>query len=259
MPEATSALLEVRDISVSAILHHMHLTIGPGEIVALIGPNGAGKSTFLRACAHVTPIKSGEVLLCGRPLASYRARARARLLGFLPQQTSIEVPYSVRDVVELGAYARKGGLSPSQTDDILEHVGLQAFASRDVRTLSGGERQRALIGKVLAQDARLLLLDEPVSGLDVSYQWDIMQICKGFVTDGQRSVLITLHDLELVLQYADRAVLLHQGRILMEGAPEVVLTGPALQEAFGVQGNVFADPVTGIKRLSLTRTAPSVR
>jgi len=257
MRDMRMAMLEVRSLHVMSILHDIELTVKAGEIVALIGPNGAGKSTLLRACAHLAPARRGEVLLCGRPLRAYRARARARLVGFLPQHTSIDVPYSVRDVVELGAYARQGGLSPEETDDILRQVGLFVLAHRDVRSLSGGERQRALIGKVLAQDAQLLMLDEPVSGLDVSYQWDIMQICKGFVADGKRSVLVTLHDLELVLQYADRAVLLHEGRILAEGAPADVLRADALEVAFGARGHVFLDPITGARRLSLVRTGVS--
>lgn len=259
MSADSAVMLDVQALHVGAILHDIHLTVRRGEIVALIGPNGAGKSTLLRALAHVTPAQRGELFLCGRKLSAYGAKARARIMGYLPQQTSIDVPYSVQDVIELGAYARPGGLSGAQADELLRRVGLHQFALRDVRSLSGGERQRALIGKVLAQDAELLLLDEPVSGLDVAYQWDIMQICKTFVADAKRSILVTLHDLELVLQYADRAVLLHQGRILQVGTPEQVLTGQTLSEAFGARGHVFADPITGAKRLSLTRSESAVR
>lgn len=245
--------LVVEDIAVPGILQNVSLRVQPGQIVALIGPNGAGKSTLLRACAHIHPPAAGSIALFGRPLRSFKARQRARQLGFLPQQTTIEVPYSVRDVIELGAYAREGGFPLLELERILTWTGLTHLADRDVRTLSGGERQRALIGKVLAQNAQLLLLDEPVSGLDVSYQWDIMQICRRFVAEGGKSILVTLHDLELVLQYADYAILLHEGAVRAEGAPEEVLTGPAIEQVFGARGYVFRDPHTHDLRLSLQR------
>lgn len=245
--------LRVSNVSVPGILRDVSLTVEPGQIVALIGPNGAGKSTILRACAHIHPPSAGTIHLYGRPLRSYGARARARQMGFLPQQTSIDVPYSVRDLVELGAYARATHFTPDEQERILAEVGLTRLADRDVRTLSGGERQRALIGKVLAQDARLLLLDEPVSGLDVAYQWDIMQICKSFVAGRERSVLVTLHDLELVLQYADQAVLIHAGEVCATGHPHDVLTSAELTRVFGARGHTFRDPHTDAWRLSLER------
>lgn len=245
--------LHVSSVSVPGILRGVSLTVERGQIVALIGPNGAGKSTLLRACAHLHPPSAGTIHLYGRPLRSYSARERARQMGFLPQQTSIDVPYSVRDIVELGAYARVTPFTPEAAECILAEVGLTRLAERDVRTLSGGERQRALIGKVLAQDARLLLLDEPVSGLDVAYQWDIMQICKSFVADRQRSVLVTLHDLELVLQYADQAVLIHDGEVCAAGHPHDVLTSAELTRVFGARGHTFRDPHTDAWRLSLER------
>jgi len=245
--------LAVTSISVPGILRDVNLVVKPGQVVALVGANGAGKSTLLRVCAQLHAPQSGRVLLMERPLRAYKARDRARLLGFLPQQTQIEVPYSVRDLIELGAYTRTGGLSTDELERILKQVGMTEYAERDVRTLSGGELQRAMIGKVLAQDAHILLLDEPVSGLDVAYQWDIMQICRTFVADGQKSIFITLHDLELVLQFADYVYLLHAGRIVAQGYPQEVLSGSSMQQAFGARGEVFRDPHTGALRLSLVR------
>jgi iron complex transport system ATP-binding protein len=245
-------VLACSKVGYRGIVRDIDIEVWPGEVVALIGPNGAGKSTILRLLARAALPDAGDILLAGRRLAAYRARARARLLGYLPQQTVIDLAFSVRDVVELGFYARGRRPQSAQIDEVLTEVGLMDLQHRDIRFVSGGERQRALLGKVLAQDASVLLLDEPVSGLDAMYQLDLLDICRSVARRG-RSVLITLHDMELVLRYADRAYLLSRGEIIAQGAPGEVLTGEELYAAYGLRGSTFADPVNGVARLSLTR------
>jgi len=238
-------------LSFQEIVRDVSLQVEPGEIVALIGPNGAGKSTILKLLARVLTPTDGTVSLFGCGLQRMRARKRAQWLGYLPQQTVVDVAYTVRDIVEMGFYAR-GAASRNSSDFILAQVGLQSFADRDIRTLSGGERQRAFLGKVLAQDARILLLDEPVSGLDVGFQLDILRICRELAAEG-RGILVTLHDLEHVLSYADRVILLHEGTIISQGLPVSVLTGPEMERVFGLRTRTFRDPHTKQPRLSLLR------
>lgn len=241
-----------REVSYAPILHRVSLSVGPGEFVALIGPNGAGKSTLLQLLVHLRRPTSGEVLAGDRPVGSMRARERSRKLGYLPQQTVVDIGCSVRDIVGMGRYAHSGGGDRRAVDGILERLELGPLAERDIRTLSGGERQRAFLGRVLAQDAETLLLDEPVTGLDAGFQLDLLEVCAGLAREG-KGVLVTLHDLEHVLRYADRAVLLQGGRVTGQGAPSDVLTGDAAMRAFGVQAAIFRDPVSGLPRLSLKR------
>ena len=244
-------MLSCDRLSFQQIVRDVSLRVEPGECVALIGPNGAGKSTILKLLARVLTPTGGAVSLFGHRLHRMRARKRARWLGYLPQQTVVDVAYTVRDIVEMGFYAQ-GAVNRDASDLILAQVGLQRFADRDIRTLSGGECQRAFLGKVLAQNASILLLDEPVSGLDAGFQLDILRICRALVKDG-RGILVTLHDLEHVLSYADRVILLHEGTIIGQGRPVDVLTGSAMERAFGLQTNIFVDPYTKQPRLSFTR------
>lgn len=244
-------MLSCDRLSFQQIVRDVSLTVEPGECVALIGPNGAGKSTILKLLARVLTPTSGTVSLFGHNLHRMRARMRARWLGYLPQQTVVDVAYTVRDIVEMGFYAR-GPISRDRVDFILAQVGLQSLGDRDIRTLSGGERQRTFLGKVLAQDASILLLDEPVSGLDVGFQLDILRICRALAKD-ERGILVTLHDLEHVLSYADRVILLHQGTIISQGRPVDVLTGPEMERVFGLRARTFVDPHTEQPRLSFAR------
>ncbi len=244
-------MLSCDRLSFQQIVRDVSLTVEPGECVALIGPNGAGKSTILKLLARVLTPTSGTVSLFGHNLHRMRARMRARWMGYLPQQTVVDVAYTVRDIVEMGFYAR-GPISRDRVDSILAQVGLQSLGDRDIRTLSGGERQRTFLGKVLAQDASILLLDEPVSGLDVGFQLDILRICRALAKD-DRGILVTLHDLEHVLSYADRVILLHEGTIIRQGRPVDVLTGPEMERVFGLRTRTFVDPHTEQPRLSLAR------
>lgn len=245
-------MLVCREVSYAPILHGVSLTVEPGEVVALIGPNGAGKSTLLQVLVHLRRPTSGEVLADGRPVGSLRAGERARRLGYLPQQSTVDIGCSVRDIVGMGRYAHGRAGDKRAVDGILERLELGPLAERDIRTLSGGERQRAFLGKVLAQDAQTLLLDEPVTGLDAGFQLDLLEVCAGLAREG-RGVLVTLHDLEHVLRYANRAVLLQGGRVAAHGPPRDVLTGDAAMRAFGVRTAVFRDPVSGLPRLSVKR------
>lgn len=245
-------MLQCEGVSYDSILDGVSFRVSAGEIVALIGPNGAGKSTLMKVLARIYRESAGGVFFEGRALSRFRARERARRIGYLPQETRIDVGYSVRDVAAMGFYSHAEPPSDKRLGDLLEQVGLTAFADRDIRTLSGGERQRALLAKVLAQDADLLLLDEPVSGLDAGYQLDLLEICAGLARSG-KAIVIALHELEYVLRYADRVLLLAGGRLAAAGRPDRVLTSPAFGEAFGLEASVFSDPVTGVPRLSLTR------
>ncbi|MCY0892557.1 MAG: ABC transporter ATP-binding protein [Acidibacillus sp.] len=243
-------VLSCEDLSLIPRIHHISCHLSQGEMVALIGPNGAGKSTLLKLIAGVIQPTSGAISIAGENGRKLTAKKRAQILGYLPQQTVIDVGYSVADVVAMGFYARLRHGFADELDAILEKTGLGSLRDRDIRSLSGGERQRVLLGKVLAQDAPLLLLDEPVTGLDVRYQVELLELSKALVAEG-KTILVTLHDLEQVVRYANRVMVIHEGLLVAQGDPLQVLTDQLMEKVFGVRVSSFPDPVTGHPRLSM--------
>jgi manganese transport system ATP-binding protein len=218
-------------------LDDVGLTVGPGEACGLVGMNGSGKSTLFRTVVGLQRPVTGRVTVLGR--SSEEARAEG-LIGYVPQQDQIDqdFPVDVRDVVLMGRYHRMGLTrrpSPADlraVDDALDRVGLGALSRRQIGRLSGGQRQRVLLARALAQQARLLLLDEPFTGLDTTSQDAVLGVLRELVADGC-SVLVSTHDLAVLPELCTRSVLL-QHRVLAAGPTAQVLTPENLARAFGL-------------------------
>lgn len=223
-----------------ALLERVTLTFEPGSMTVLLGPNGAGKTTLIRVLAGVIAPAAGEVLLGDRPLASLRRSAIARACAYLPQQTGITFDLRVEDAVALGRYPHVGSWGTLRKADFervawaLERVDLTALRHRTLPTLSGGERQRVFLARALAQEAPILLLDEPLAALDIGRQLEFLALLRDLHQDGH-TIVAALHDLRPAAAFFPRAVLLDAGQVRAEGPVEVVLRGPALEQAFGVQ------------------------
>ncbi|CAB3726504.1 ABC transporter ATP-binding protein [Paraburkholderia rhynchosiae] len=233
------------------VLDKLDLAIAAGRITALCGPNGCGKSTLLRTLAGLQPALSGSVEIDGAPLASYRRRALARTLTMLAQFNQIPAGLTVRELVAYGRYAYGGwlrGLSHEDhiaIDDALATSGLAADAARDVAALSGGERQRAWIAMALAQQAPVVLLDEPTTYLDIHHQLDILRELRRLNRERGLTIVWVLHDLNQAAAYSDEIVLMRAGRIVAQGSPDAMLDPRHLNEAFGVRMLKIAHPQTG--------------
>jgi iron complex transport system ATP-binding protein len=220
------------------------LTVGAGDWVNIIGPNGAGKTTLLRALCGLTPA-AGRVELNGRPLASMSRRERSRLLAYVPQQPVMPAGMTVEQYVLLGRSPRLGLLSAEGAADfaavaaVLDRLDLADLADRTLETLSGGERQRANLARAMAQEPALLLLDEPTTALDIGHQQEVLEL----IDDQRRrlglTVVSTMHDLTLAARYGDHLVLLAGGRIVADGPPVQVLTGPHLAAHYGAHVDVI--------------------
>lgn len=224
-----------------ALLKDISLTMNDGEAIALIGPNGAGKSTMLRLCARLLKPQSGRIEVDGRELAGWRSREFARQLAFLPQTRPVPA-LTVRSLVRLGRFSHGRG-DREAVEQAIHAAGLEELAGRDVRTLSGGQRQRAYLAMLMAQDARNVLLDEPLTHLDIGSQLDIAELIRMMQAQG-KCVAVVVHDLSMLDRVCGRAVLLDQGRIAFDGGAEECLRSEALQNAFGVrvlpgQGTAF--------------------
>ncbi|NUN92263.1 MAG: iron chelate uptake ABC transporter family permease subunit [Verrucomicrobiae bacterium] len=231
-------------------LHLDAIEIRPGEIHALIGPNGCGKSTTLRLLAGILPPRRGEIFLAGRPLARRPRREIARDLAFLPQQVAPLFPATVFEIVLLGRHARQSGLGLATSEDqkaaarALRSFGLEAHAARSFDSLSGGERQKALLAAALAQEARVVLLDEPTTALDLHHQAELLRVLRARAAEGTAFLLAT-HDLTLAAQFADRTTLLVGGRREATGAPREILTESRLKAAYGEPLRTLSDPASG--------------
>lgn len=231
-------------------VRQVDLEIRPGRLHALLGPNGAGKSTLVSALAHLHPPTAGTVAVDGASLAALPARARARRIAFLPQDTVIEPSFSVLDLVRLGRYAHLGRWrSPGHDDeqavrDALDRVGVGELADRTVPSLSGGQRQLVLLAKALAQQARYLLLDEPVSALDLHHQLRVLRLLRELADEGT-GIAVVLHDLDLAARYCDHVSVLHHGQLAAAGTPAQVLTADLLRQVYRVSAQVSTEPATG--------------
>lgn len=229
----------VRDAT--PVLDGVSLTVRPGEVVGLLGPNGSGKSTLLKVMAGLIRQTSGTVDLDGMALVDHARQERARRIGYLPQDAVSDWPLTVRRVVSLGRVPHRSplrGLSATDADAVIQALTLTDtthLADRVVTTLSGGERTRVMISRVLAGRPDLLLLDEPVTGLDPRHQLDLMELLQHLAKGPERKgCLVVLHDLAIAAGYCDRVHVLSRGRTLAGGPKADVLIPATIREAFAV-------------------------
>ena len=216
---------------------HVSAAIGADGLTAIIGPNGAGKSTFAHLLCGLLAPTSGTVALGGRSVASWRRDEFAREVAFVPQGEEGVFPLTVRQLVAmgrfpyLGAWQRADRADDARVMHALAQVDTEGLADRTMQTLSGGERQRVRVARALAQDASVLLLDEPTASLDIRYEIELFLLLRRLADTGLRVVVIT-HNLTLTARLADTAVLMAHGTLLALGTPHEVLTSPTLSSAY---------------------------
>ena len=235
--------LEARDLAVryrgSALaLDGVSCGVTGGRFLAVVGPNGSGKTTLVRALSGLVPLERGEVRLEGKPLASWARPSLARVLAVVPQGEEVAFPLRVAETVMLGRYARLGPFaSPGAEDraavaDALARCDVATLGGRSVDSLSGGEWQRVRLARALAQEPRVLVLDEPTTSLDVRHEMELFELVRRLVDGGLAGLVIT-HHINLAARFADRMILLSAGRVAAEGPPVEVLRRETLLEVFG--------------------------
>ncbi len=222
------------------ILEEINLTVQSGELLGLLGPNGSGKSTLLECCNRLLGPDSGRVTIDGDPIATLAPDERARRVGYVPQSESGAFPASVFETILQGRRPH-GGWSPSASDReaverVIDRLGLDGLATRNVENLSGGQRQKVRLGRALVGDPSVLLLDEPTSALDLKHRLEVMDLVVGQL-QGDVAGMIAIHDLNLAARYCDRVALLAEGEVHAVGPPDV-LTAEAIREVYGVEASV---------------------
>jgi cobalamin transport system ATP-binding protein len=254
-PSAISATgLTVRFRDVTA-LFGVSFEAKAGEFVALAGPNGSGKTTFVRAALGLVAPNEGSVSVGGIPVTSMTLEARARALAWMPQEEPAGDNVSIRDYVTYGRYPHSPRFVPDRvkdrevTDRILRELGFAERETAGVSELSGGERQRLRLGRVLAQESPVLLLDEPTAHLDVGYQLELLERVRSLARAEGRTVIAALHDLNLAARFADRIVVLQRGRVVADGAPSAVLSPALLRDVWGVVADLRRDSRSGLPYL----------
>ena len=242
-------MLALDDVSVALggrrVVDGVSATVDAGEWLSLIGPNGAGKSSLLRAVAGLVPFE-GRISVAGAAVRSLRRRELARRLAFVPQSPLLPPEIRVREYVLLGRTPYIGTFGIESAADFeaveraLARLDLAGLAERPLRTLSGGEQQRAVLARALAQEAPLLLLDEPTTSLDVGRQQQVLELVAQ-LRDGELTVVSAMHELTLATQYGDRLLLLADGRCVADGTPAEVADEALLRRHYGADVRVVAE------------------
>jgi iron complex transport system ATP-binding protein len=233
------------------VIGGLDLQVGDGELVGLVGPNGSGKTTLLRLISGVLRPLGGRVLIDGADLARLSSNRRARLVSVVPQNPQLPLSFSVAELVLMGRNPHLGLLQWEGPRDVdiatsaMEATKTRHLAGRRLATLSGGERQRAVVAMALAQEAPVLLLDEPTSSLDLAHQTRVMDMVSSIQKERGGAVLVAMHDLTLAGRYCSRLVMLADGRSYAEGPPGAVLTAQNISDVYGAEVCVLPHPVGG--------------
>ncbi|KGT89155.1 hemin importer ATP-binding subunit [Erwinia typographi] len=241
------------------LIDDVSLTLRAGEMVSLIGPNGAGKSTLLRLLTGYLSPASGVCLLEGKPLASWSREHLAQRRAVMRQQSHVEFPLPVRDVVAMGRAPWHGSKKSAVVDEVMALTGSDMLANRDYRHLSGGEQQRVQLARALVQlwhdggPRGWLFLDEPTSALDLYHQQHALRLLHQLTRQGQLTVCCVLHDLNLAALWSDSMLLLHQGRLVAGGAPAGVMTEETLTRWYQADLHVHHHSQDGVPQIVLRR------
>ena len=235
----------------TTIIQDLTLTIPTGKITVLVGANGCGKSTLLRGFARLLKPTEGSVYLDGKSIVKRSTKSVAQQLGLLPQSPVAPEGLTIRDLVAQGRYPYQNWMQQWSTQDqyfvqqALEMTDLVELCDRPLDALSGGQRQRAWIAMALAQNTKILLLDEPTTFLDLAHQIEVLDLLHDLNQQQGRTIVMVLHDLNHACRYADHLVAIKDGQIFASGDPKSVITEEIVQIVFNLRSRIYPDPITG--------------
>jgi iron complex transport system ATP-binding protein len=254
--------LEMQNVSLGynnkPVLKDITLRASPGELVGLIGPNGSGKSTIIKALSRIINPFSGKILLDGQDIVRIPRRELACLVGVVPQMPLLPSTFTAFEIVLMGRNPHLGLFQSEGPRDwaiawrAMEQTTTRLLANRRINELSGGEIQCLLIARVLVQETKVILLDEPTANLDIGRQVEILDLIRKLCIKNNLTVLAALHDLNLAAQYCDRLCLINEGRIYAEGTPVEVITDRHIKEVYGAENCVYTHPINGLPTVLLS-------
>lgn len=246
------------------VLQNVNWNVKSGQFWGIIGPNGSGKTTLLNLISGVEQPDHGEIRFGGKLLTSYGRKELSRRLAVLQQDGLPSVPFPVRDVLEMGRFPFQDWRG-KETDEnaeqllteIMEKLELEELSNRPLNVLSGGQRQRVALGKVMAQQPEVVLLDEPTTYLDIRYQMTFMELVSSWQREEGLTVIAVMHDLNLAALFCDRLLVLQEGKIVAEGTPDEIMSSETLEQVFEVKTHIVSHPDVGAPQL-LLRTKKKV-
>lgn len=248
-------LLDIEKLNLSLdknrILTDISLSIQEGSFTCITGPNGSGKTTLMKGIAGLLRPDSGRILLEGRDTSSLSAKKIALSVAYVPQDTVIDFEFSAIDIVMMGRSPHIGRFSTENRRDYeiaceaMELTGTFELRDKSIKGMSGGERQRVMIARALAQQPKLLLLDEPTSSLDIHHQIELLDVLKELSKNRGMAIAAAIHDLNLAMQYSDKALLLDKGSVYAIGEPENVLSRENVSKVYGIDIYIIENPLTG--------------
>lgn len=233
------------------VLRDITIEARPGEMLGIIGPNGSGKTTLIRGITRLLQPSSGRIFLDGKDIADMNRQDLARLVAVVPQNPVLPELFTALEVVLMGRTPHLGLLRYESEEDLLivekalKATGTIELADRRISELSGGERQRLTVARALAQEPKIILMDEPTANLDINYQVETLMLARQLCREQGLTVVTTLHDLNLAAQYCERLVMLSNGRVFSHGAPWEVINARAIKEVYGAEVFIYPHPVNG--------------
>lgn len=247
-------MLEIKNLNFSygknVVLNDVSFSATAGEFISIIGPNGAGKSTLIKVMDGILHTGRREVSLDNKSIGDYSRKELAQKIAYLPQDSKFAFDYTVREVVMMGRFPYLKGMLTYTVEDIqivremMTLMEIEKFSSRGFNELSGGEKQRVLIASALAQQPKIILLDEPTNALDLHHQIAIYNILKKLQREENLTIIVVTHDINLAAQYCERMTLMGNGKIIRDGTPEKVLQFNLIQDTFGVKVYIDINPLT---------------
>lgn len=250
-------MIQVQNLSVvlndQPILKNIDIEVKSGEYFGLIGPNGSGKTTLLKTIAQLLPSEKGNMTIAGKRPSAYTQKEMARKLSYVPQDTNIDFDFNVKDIVAMGRHAHGGFFNKNDDEKVVQEAMVATntwrFKDQSILNLSGGQRQLVFIAKALAQDTPLILLDEPISALDIYYQMHILKLLEELTQKG-KTVITVLHDLNLAARFCKKMLLLKEGQVEAYGKTKEVITKQNLKETYRIHAEIRDDQL--IQALNVT-------
>ena len=247
--------VSVKNLSFSygaeGILHDINVKIAKGKFYAILGPNGSGKTTLLRNISKALNSGKEKIFIGEKDICLFNSKALAKEIASVPQSTSTEFDFSVFDIVLMGRAPYISRFSTESEDDMkiaqkaMEITNTWYLKHKDINALSGGERQRVIIARAIAQETDIIILDEPISHLDIYHQIEILKAIKELNMEKHITIIAVLHDINLAAAFSDSMILMHEGKVYTQGSPEQILKSEIIKEVYGIEVQIIKNPVTG--------------
>lgn len=247
-------MIEIADLKFSyeePVLKGININIEKGKFYSILGPNGSGKTTLLKLISKILPIEKKQIYIESKDIVNINSKMLSKRIAVVPQSTEIEFDFSVEDIVLMGRtphisrFSTESSLDMEKAEKAMKITNTYTLRNKSIKTLSGGERQRVVVARAIAQDTDIILLDEPISHLDIHHQVEIMKQIKRLNEEKNITIIAVLHDINLAAAYSDKIILMKEGKVHSAGISEEILTERNIKEVYGLEVYISINPRNG--------------